>query len=172
MTTAAKLPQQQWRLLTSDDFALVEPLIRATVQSETFLASFADAPDEELKAYLFGGIENEFWALEEDGQILGGYYQRRNHYGLGGHIANGGYIVSSAAKGRGLGRLLAERSIERARERGFRGIQFNFVVATNTVAVNLWRSLGFVVIGTIPNGYHYKRERYDDAFIMFKDLTK
>lgn len=163
---------RQWRQLTVADYARVEPLIRANVEAEAFFTPRGDASDDDLKAYWFGGIDNEFWALEEDGEILGGFYQRCNQMGLGSHIANGGYVVSPAAKGRGVGRILGERSIERARERGFRGIQFNFVVATNTVAVRLWRSLGFIVIGTIPGGYHYKQERYDDALIMFKDLTR
>jgi ribosomal protein S18 acetylase RimI-like enzyme len=163
--------QQQWVLLTVADYDRVKDILRANIAEEAFFTPAADASDEVVKAYWFGGIANEFWALEEDGEILGGFYQRQNHYDLGGHIANGGYAVSPAAKGRGIGRILGERSIERAKERGFRGIQFNFVVSTNTVAVNLWKSLGFTVIGTIPQGYHYKRQRYDDAYIMFKDLT-
>lgn len=171
MNTSAKLVAQNWRKLTVADYALVEPFIRANVEAEAFFTPARNASDDELKAYWFGGIENEFWALEENGVILGGFYQRCNQMGLGSHIANGGYVVSPAAKGRGVGRILGERSVERARERGFRGIQFNFVVATNTVAVKLWRSLGFIIIGSIPGGYHYKQERYDDAFIMFKDLT-
>lgn len=172
MSAAVQLPVQSWRLLTAADFPQVLPMLRAAVESESWLTPYADAPDSDLLAYWFGGLDNEFWALEEDGVILGGYYQRCNQGGLGRHIANGGYVVAPDAKGRGLGRVLAERSIERARERGFRGMQFNFVVASNTVAVHLWESLGFQIIGTIPAAYHYQRQRYDDAYIMFKDLTK
>lgn len=167
-----QLPVQSWRLLAAEDFVLVAPMLRAAVADETWLTPFADAPDAEVQAYWFGGLENEFWALEEDGVIVGGFYQRCNQGGLGRHIANGGYVVAPEAKGRGFGRVLAERSIERARERGFRGMQFNFVVATNAVAVHLWKEFGFETIGTIPAAYHYKRQRYDNAYIMFKDLTK
>lgn len=164
--------EYHWRQLTVADYPLVEPLLRASIAEEAYFTLAADATDDEVKTYWFGGIENEFWVLEEQGVILGGFYQRRNHFGLGSHIANGGYVVSPLAKGRGIGRLLGEYSLVRAKERGFRGIQFNFVVSTNTVAVNLWKSLGFSIIGTIPGGFHYKRQRYDDAYVMFKDLTQ
>lgn len=167
---AQKNSDYHWKQLTIADYPLVESLLRANIADEAYFTLCADAPEEELKAYWFGGVENEVWVLEENGRILGSYYQRCNHFGLGKHIANGGYAVSPTAKGRGIGRLLGERSIERARERGFRGIQFNFVVSTNDVAVNLWKSLGFGIIGTIPGGFHYKHRRYDNAYIMFKDL--
>lgn len=159
-----------WKQLTLADFALVEPILRANVAEEAYFTLRGDASEEELKAYWFGGIENEVWALEENGVILGAFYQRCNHFGLGSHNANGGYIVSPAAKGRGIGRILGERSLERAKERGFHGMQFNFVVSTNAVAVELWKKLGFRIIGTIPQGYHYKRQRYDDTYIMFREI--
>lgn len=171
MKTAAQPVSYNWKQLTVADYRLVEDLLRANIADEAYFTLRADAPEEELKAYWFGGVENEVWVLEEGGEVLGSFYQRCNHFGLGKHVANGGYVVSPAAKGRGIGRLLGEKSIERARERGFRGIQFNFVVSTNTVAVNLWKSLGFRVIGTIPGGFHYKRQRYDDAYIMFRDMA-
>lgn len=157
--------------MTVDDYSLLEPIFRAALAEERFLLPAADSTDDEVKAYWFGGVNNEFWALEENGEILGGFYQRCNHGGLGNHVANGGYVIAPHAKGRGLGRTLGEYSLQRARERGFHGMQFNFVVANNTVALTLWKSLGFSVIGTIPNGYHYQRTRYEDAYIMYKDLT-
>lgn len=146
-------------------------MLRETLAAEAYYTLLASADDEECKAYWFGGKDNEVWALEENGQILGAFYLRANHFGLGSHIANAGYMVAPAARGQGIGRVMGEYSLQRAKERGFRGIQFNFVVSTNAVAVNLWKSLGFSVIGTIPGGFHYKQQRYDDAYIMFKDLA-
>ena len=160
------------RQITQDDFESVEPILRKQIEAEVYYVLPKDFSKEDLLNYWFRGPNNEAWIAEENGEILGSYYQRANYIGLGSHIANGGYVVSHNAKGKGIGRLLGEASIKRAKERGFRGIQFNFVVATNNVAVTLWRSLGFIVIGTIPSGFHYKQERYDDAFIMFKDLTR
>jgi L-amino acid N-acyltransferase YncA len=161
-----------YRTITPDEFPLMEPIFRATIEAQEYLTPDATSTEEICKSYLFGDKPGgEVWIAEKDGKVLGGYYQRSNHHGLGNHIANCGYFVSPDARGMGLGRKLGEHSIARAREKGYRGIQFNFVVSTNTVAVKLWQSLGFQIIGTIPQGYHRKREEYVDAYIMFQSLV-
>lgn len=162
--------EYSWRQIAREEFPLVREMMRSIVAEEAFYTLPAHASDEDCMAYWFGGQRNETWLLEENGRVVGSYYLRANHFELGGHIANAGYMVSSHTRNKGVGRLLGEHSINRARECGFRGIQFNFVVATNTVAVKLWQSLGFSIIGTIPGGFHYRHQRYDDAYIMFKDL--
>ena len=73
-----------------------------------------------------------------------------NRPGRGGHIATGSFMVAPTTAGRGIGRALGEHVVAWAREQDFRGIQFNAVVETNEPAVRLWRSLGFVAIGTVP----------------------
>ena len=161
-----------FRTLTSSEYPLIRPIYEAAIAAQEFITVDKGAPVETQLAYWFGDKpEGEVWVYEEDGKPLGSYYQRPNHYGLGAHIANGGYIVSPDARGKGVGRKLGEHSIQRAREQGYRGIQFNFVVSTNIVAVDLWKSLGFEIIGTIPGGYHRKAQEYVDAYIMYKDLT-
>ncbi len=157
-----------FRTITRDDYPLIQPLFRAAIASGEYLTPTPDAPDSLCMDYWFGG---EAWIAEEDGVVLGSYYQRPNHYGLGSHIANGGYIVSPDAKGRGIGRALGEHSIVRAQEVGYRGMQFNFVVSTNHVAVELWKSLGFAIIGVIPQGYHRRQQEYVDAYVMFRSFT-
>jgi ribosomal protein S18 acetylase RimI-like enzyme len=160
-----------WRQLTVADYAQLEPILRANIADEAYFTLAANASDDNIKAYWFGGVANEVWVLEEHGEILGSFYQRSNHFDLGSHIANGGYMVSPVAKGRGIGRILGEQSLVRAKERGFKGMQFNFVVSTNTVAVELWKKLGFRIIGTIPQGYHLKQQEYVDAYIMFREIN-
>lgn len=160
-----------WRRIEREDFPLILPMLRATLADEAYYTLSVSASEEEMRNYWFGGVNNEVWLLEDGGEALGVYYQRSNQPGLGSHIANGGYMVSPNARGRGIGRLMGEASIVRAKERGFRGMQYNFVVSTNTHAVNLWKRLGFSVIATIPGAFHFKRQRYDDAYVMFLDLT-
>jgi ribosomal protein S18 acetylase RimI-like enzyme len=58
-----------------------------------------------------------------------------------------------------------------ARDAGHRGIQFNAVVETNTAAVSLWRSLGFVVVGTVPGAFRHPEHGYVGLHVMFLDLT-
>ena len=160
-----------WLTLTRADFPRLKPMLQAVLATEAYYTLLADANDEDCQNYWFGGKDTEVFALEEDGKILGAFYLRANHHGLGSHIANAGYMVDPAIRGKGVGRTMCERSIERARERGFRGIQFNFVVSTNEPAVHLWKEHGFEIVGTLPGAYHFKRERYVDAYVMFKDLT-
>ena len=110
------------------------------------------------------------FVAEDDGQLLGTYYLKTNQPGLGSHVVNAGYIVGTAARRRGLGRALCAHSMDEARRRGFRSMQFNLVVATNEGAVALWKDMGFAVIGTVPGGFNHREHGYVDALIMFQDL--
>ena len=92
----------------------------------------------------------------EDGEVLGTAKMGPNRPGRGAHVATASFMVSPAAQGRGVGRALAEYAIDWARTQGYRGMQFNAVVETNTAAVHLWQALGFTVVGTVP-------EAFDDA---------
>ena len=157
-----------FRIIQKNESPLILPIFRATIATGEYLTLAPDASDILCMEYWFGTHpQAEVWVLEEDGKVLGSYYQRPNQYGLGAHIANGGYIVSEAARGKGIGRKLAEHSIQRARQQGYRAMQFNFVVSTNHVAVRLWKSLGFSILGTIPEAYHLQQQRYVDAYVMY-----
>lgn len=105
-----------------------------------------------------------------DDTVVGAFVLRPVRPGAGAHVANGSYAVASAARGRGVGRLMGERSIDEARRLGFRSMQFNAVVASNSAAIHLWRSLGFEVIGTVPGGFRRRDDSYVDLHIMFRRL--
>lgn len=160
-----------FRLATEIDFPLIRDMLRDTFAAEAYYALTNEMSDDFISDYWFKGDANETWIVEENGQVLGTYYMQRNRPGLGGHVANCGYIVSPHAQGKGIGRKMGEHSLARAGERGFRAMQFNFVVSTNEKAVKLWKDLGFRVIGTVPGGYHFQRRRYDDAYIMFREIS-
>ena len=110
-----------------------------------------------------------FVAIDGD-QLLGTYYVKTNQPGLGSHVCNAGYIVGKVARRRGLGRVLCSHSMDEARRRGFRSMQFNLVVSTNEGAVALWKDMGFALIGTVPGGFNHRDLGYVDALIMFQDL--
>jgi L-amino acid N-acyltransferase YncA len=112
----------------------------------------------------------ECWVAVEDGRVLGTYKISANRLGLADHVANGSYMVSAAAQGRGLGRALCEHSLERARALGFQAMQFNAVVATNTRALRLWRSCGFIIVGTVPNGFRLRGKDMVDYHILHRFL--
>jgi ribosomal protein S18 acetylase RimI-like enzyme len=147
-------------------WAILEPMIRL---GETYPLS-RDLNKEQAFAFWFGA-EKEPFVWEENGVVLGTYFLRANQQGGGAHVANCGYVTSEAAEGRGIARAMCLHSLERAKERGFRAMQFNFVVSTNERAVKLWASLGFEIVGRLPKVFAHPTLGYVDALVMFRPLV-
>ncbi len=114
--------------------------------------------------------DKETFVAEQDGAIIGTYYMRPNQAGGGRHVCNCGYMTSTAATGRGIARRMCEHSLQHARSRGYRAMQFNFVVSTNERAVRLWQSLGFEIVGRLPGAFGHPAAGYVDAFVMYRQL--
>ena len=112
-----------------------------------------------------------FVACNEAGEILGTYFIKPNQPGLGAHVCNCGYVVSASAQGQGIASQMCEHSQKLAVEMGFRAMQFNFVVSTNTGAVRLWQKLGFEIVGTLPGVFQHQKLGFVDAIVMFKNLS-
>ncbi len=112
-----------------------------------------------------------FIACNEAGNILGTYFIKPNQPGLGAHVCNCGYVVSTDAQGQGIASQMCEHSQKLAVEMGFRAMQFNFVVSTNTGAVRLWQKLGFEIVGTLPEVFQHQKLGFVDALVMFKNLS-
>ncbi len=108
-------------------------------------------------------------ALEND-EILGSFYMKNNQPGLGSHIANAGYAVAEECRGKGVGKLMGEFSLVEAKKLGYSAMQFNLVVKTNEKAVRLWKSIGFEIIGEIPQAFNHKELGFVNAYIMYKKL--
>lgn len=109
-------------------------------------------------------------AVDEDGTILGTAEMHPNQGGGGSHVANAGFMVDPTRGRRGVGRALGEHILQRARDNGFRAMQFNAVVSTNTHAVRLWQDLGFEILATVPEGYHHPDHGYVGLHIMYRKL--
>lgn len=107
---------------------------------------------------------------EVNDRIVGAYILKPNQPGWGSHVANAAYMVDANYRGQGIGRQLTEHSLKAAKEAGFRAMQFNIVVSTNTSAVHLWKAYGFKLIGTIPEGFLHHELGYVDAYIFYKKL--
>ena len=110
------------------------------------------------------------FVAEDAGQIVGTYYLRANTKGGGAHVANCGYLVASAAQGRGVARAMCEHSLSQARERGFAAMQFNFVIASNEPAVRLWQACGFDIVGRLPGAFRHPRLGDVNAYVMYRTL--
>jgi len=158
------------RLASSEDrdtiWNILEPMIRA---GETYTLP-RDMSREQALEYWFAA-EKETFVWEENGAVLGTYFLKANQQGGGAHVANCGYVTAAAAQGRGIARAMCLHSLERAKERGFRAMQFNFVVGTNERAVKLWLSLGFEVIGRLPGAFEQPERGFVDALVMYRELA-
>lgn len=146
-------------------WAIIGPVIRS---GETY-AIDRDLSEAEALAYWFGADKAVFVA-EEEGLVLGTYYLRANQRGGGAHVANCGYMTGADAAGRGVARAMAAHSFDTARARGFRAMQFNFVVDTNERAVRLWQSLGFDIVGRLPAVFDHPANGLVDALVMHRLL--
>jgi ribosomal protein S18 acetylase RimI-like enzyme len=114
--------------------------------------------------------EHEVFVTEDNGEIVGTYFLQANQKGGGAHVANCGYMTAVSATGRGVARAMCAHSLDRARERGFRAMQFNFVINTNERAVKLWQSFGFGIVGRLPGAFKHPTLGYVDAYVMYRDL--
>ena len=109
-------------------------------------------------------------AEDEDGTVVGLYILHPNNIGRCGHISNASYAVAPEARGRGVGEALVRHCLQTAGECGFRLLQFNAVVATNTPARHLYEKLGFVQAGVIPGGFRMDGDVYEDIVVYYHTL--
>lgn len=106
----------------------------------------------------------------EAGEVLGLYILHPNNVGRCGHICNASYAVKSTVRGQGVGKAIVTDCLEKAKEIGFRVLQFNAVVKSNTTALKLYQKLGFTQLGTIPGGFLNKDGVYEDIIVHYKEL--
>jgi ribosomal protein S18 acetylase RimI-like enzyme len=146
-------------------WAIMEPIVRA---GETY--TLPRDMDKKSALTYWLSAEHEVFVAEDNKEIVGTYILRANQKGGGAHVANCGYMTAVSAPGRGIARAMCAHSLDHARARGFRAMQYNFVVSTNERAVRLWQSFGFEIVGRLPRAFHHPALGYVDAYIMYRDL--
>lgn len=144
---------------------ILMPVFRA---GETY-AIDTDIGEAEALAY-WCGSERRVFVCEDAGEVLGTYYIMRNQKGGGSHVCNCGFVTAMAAQGRGVARAMLSHSLKTAKEYNFTAVQYNFVVASNTRAVNLWQSHGFEIVGRLPGAFRHPTLGEGDALVMFRRL--
>lgn len=152
----------------AEDEAAILALLRPICASGEFFC--ADA--EGARDYWFSGPGRQVFVAEAEaeGPILGTSYLRPNQGGNGAHVANAGYATCPEARGRGVARALLTHSLETARATGFRAMQFNFVVSTNTRAIATWQAAGFTILARLPGAFRHPEQGYVDALVMHRPL--
>jgi len=144
---------------------ILEPIVRA---GETFALPRDMSRDDTLAWWRAPG--HEVFVAEVDGNVLGTYFVHPNQLGPGSHVANCGYATAPQAGGRGIARAMCAHSLEHARARGYRAMQFNIVVSTNAPAVHLWTSMGFETLCRVPGAFAHPTLGDVDTLMMFRKL--
>ena len=127
---------------------------------------------EDALTYWFAPNTQTYVAEQPAIGIAVTYILRPNQSGGGSHVANAGIMVAARARGHGIGRAMAEHCLNEARRLGFRAIQFNYVISTNTAAFRLWQDLGFEIVGTLRDAFHHPAKGYVDVYVMYRSLLE
>ncbi len=149
-------------------WALLEPVFRA---GETFPH---DPAISEAEAQVAWVVQSQvvMVAVDATGALVGTYYLKPNSLALGAHVANAGYVVAERSRRQGIGSRLCQHSLQAARRLGFRLMQFNLVVSTNTAGIRCWQRNGFQIVGTLPGAFRHKQLGCVDALVMVQGLIE
>ncbi len=146
-------------------WTLLEPVLRA---GETYALPRDMSREAALAFWTAPGYEA--FVADDAGEIVGTYFLHANQLGGGSHVANCGYVTAGQATGRGVARAMCRHSLDHARARGFRAMQFNNVVSTNERAVKLWQAMGFAIAGRLPGAFAHPTLGDVDVFVMYQRL--
>jgi GNAT superfamily N-acetyltransferase len=158
------------RTATDHDWPRIWPFFEATVRAGETYAYPLDLTLETGRDLWMADPPGATVVLEDGGELLGSARMGPNRPGRGDHIGTASFMVAPEARGRGVGRALGEYVVQWHRDQGYRGIQFNAVVETNTAAVRLWRSLGFEIVGTVPGAFRSPIHGYVGLHVMYLSL--
>lgn len=145
-------------------------LFKAIIDQKIYYPFAIDTPRSYIEANWINS-KNSMYVAKINHQIVGAYIVKPNAPGWGSHIANAAYMVDQSMRNSGIGRQLVIHSLATAKDAGYRGMQYNLVVGTNKNALHLWKSVGFEIIGKVPEGFLHHELGYVDAYIFYKKLV-
>ncbi|KAJ4135963.1 Protein spt10 [Fusarium equiseti] len=114
-------------------------------------------------------VEGKDWSRE----CLGSFYIKPNYPGRSSHVCNAGFLVTDAARNRGVGRLMGEAYLDWAPRLGYTYSVFNLVYETNVASCRIWDALGFKRIGRVKGCGNLRSfpGQLIDAIIYGRDLS-
>ena len=164
----------QIRTATDADWPAIWPFLHEIVTARETYAYDPELTEEQARPLWMSpssaARSRTTVAVDADGTVLGTANMYPNRPGPGSHVASASFMVDTAARGKGVGRLLGQDMIDWAAREGFRSIQFNAVVETNESAVHLWQALGFTIIGTVPEAFDHPKHGYVGLHVMHRPL--
>lgn len=153
-----------------DDWPRIHPIFAAIVAEGRTYAYPDGLSSDDARALWLEPPPGRAVVAVDGGRVLGSAKTGPNRPGRGAHVATASFMVDPAAQGRGVGRALGEHVVAWAREAGYRAMQFNAVVETNTGAVHLWQSLGFRILTTVPGAFDHPEHGYVGLHVMYLEL--
>jgi L-amino acid N-acyltransferase YncA len=159
----------QIREAVADDWPRIWPFWHRIVAAAETYAWDPDTSEEAARALWMSPAKRVYVAEDDTGAVVGSAYLTPNYGGPAAGIANAGFMVDPDQGGRGVGRALADHVLAEAAAAGYRAMVFNAVVETNP-AVRLWTSLGFTILGTVPDAYDHPRHGRVGLHIMYRAL--
>lgn len=155
-----------------DDWDRVWPIVREVVRAgDTF--TWDPAMDEDEARRTWVARPPGHTVVAEDGaEILGTAVTGPNRSGPGAHVATASFMVSAAARGRGVGRAMVRDVLARARRDGYAGMQFNAVAASNEYAVAMYEQEGFAIVGTVPGAFRHPTRGRVGLHVMYVELAQ
>jgi L-amino acid N-acyltransferase YncA len=160
-----------YRQAKLDDFEEIYAIFKQVIdEGKTYSYTSDEMTPERSLAYWISAKGTYCIVADIGGAVVGVAAIRPNRTGRGAHVANASFIVHNDFRGRGIARRLGELALEKARMLGYKAMQFNFVVSSNHVAVKLWQSLGFKIVGTMPEGFNHIDHGYTDVYMMHQFL--
>jgi L-amino acid N-acyltransferase YncA len=160
------------REATAGDWPAIWPIVReVVVAADTFTYDPAMTEDEAQAMWMVGAPGRTTVASDARDAIVGTANMYANRAGPGAHVASASFMVAASARGHGIGRALVEDALEWARAAGFRAMQFNAVAATNTSAVALYETLGFTIVGTVPEAFDHPEHGLVGLHVMHRRLA-
>ena len=151
------------------DFEAIWDIFHNVVATGDTYAYSPDTSKKDAYDYWMPPQKKTYVATIND-ELVGTYFIKENQPGLGSHVANAAYMVHPEQHGKGIGLSMAEHSIDEARSQDYSAMQFNLVVSTNEPAVNLWKKMGFKIIGTTPHGFRHSSKGLIDTYILHRFL--
>ncbi|KMS76321.1 GCN5 family acetyltransferase [Streptomyces viridochromogenes] len=157
------------REAAADDWPRIWPFWHRIVSAGETYAWDPDTSEDAARALWMNPAKRVYVVEDDAGRVVASAYVTPNYGGPAARIANAGFMVDPDHGGRGIGRALAEHLLAAAKADGYRGMVFNAVVETNP-AVGLWTSLGFTILGTVPDAYDHPRHGRVGLHIMYRAL--
>lgn len=154
------------------DWPAIWPIVREVVRAGDTFTYDPRMTEDTARAMWMVGPPGRTTVAADGEAVLGTANMYANRAGPGAHVASASFMVDAHARGRGVGRALVEEALAWARAAGFRAMQFNAVAASNAGAVALYRSLGFSIVGTVPEGFEHPVHGFVGLHVMHRPLDR